>query len=163
MAKAVEGKKAKRLGTVICTRTLTMALDGRTSEVIVQLGRPRTRRIGKHRITSWICPFQISGIGMDEPFYAGGADGFQALMQALIGIRIHLDRTGGSFSGWIDDGYAGFPKFIHERWGLGFVQKCEALLDAEHAKLMDEIEQRKLANPAYLEYVRNRATPQTRH
>ena len=141
-----------------------MELDGKTSEVVIRLGKPRIHRFAKskHRIP-WVCPFQISGIGTEEPFYAEGADGFQALIQALIGIRKYLDRTGGLFSGWIDNGYAGFPKLIHEGWGLDFIQNCEALLDAEHAKRMEEIEQRKLANPAYLEYVRSHATPQTPH
>lgn len=161
MATTIESKESKRLGVAICTRKLTMELDGKTSEVVVQLGRPKMMRRGRSKRAHWVCPFEISGIGMQEPVDAHGADGFQALMQALVGIRSYLDRSGGLFSGWINDGYAGFPKFIHEGWGLGFVQKCEQLLDTEHAKLMDEIERKKLANPAYIDYMRERAESRT--
>ena len=76
---------------VIATRKLReIAPDGRT--VLVRIGKPR-----KVSASEWECAFHISNIGMDEIQFGHGIDGVQALIQAIEGSRVFLEKSGKRF------------------------------------------------------------------
>lgn len=81
------------LGHVICRRRLTAERSGKTIYMYVRLGEPRKRR------GAWECPFHISRIGKGVQV-AYGEDSFQALIMALEGIRVMLDKSETAYS-WL--------------------------------------------------------------
>jgi len=95
------------VGEVIATRTLT--LDG-TTEAKVLIGKPQPFLEGP----SWYCRYQISNVGFDRVWYAGGEDEVQALMLALsmIGAELYCsDEYRAGRLSWDAgrDGDLGFP------------------------------------------------------
>jgi hypothetical protein len=115
------------LGQVICRRRLRLYGGRGRKFALVRLGMPR--RHGR----AWVCNIHISGVGMDEPWIASGADAFQALIVAIATIRGRIDKSGFGFS-WLapERGAHGFPRFIHERWGgIRFRSKLERMVDRE--------------------------------
>ncbi|MCC7364395.1 MAG: hypothetical protein IT303_08475 [Dehalococcoidia bacterium] len=73
---------------IIARRHLELA-DDPTKTVTVLLGRPFA---DPRRDDTWHCPFQIVGIGQEAVHSVEGADGFEAILQALAVIAIHLRR-----------------------------------------------------------------------
>jgi len=59
---------------------------------------------------------------------------------ALKGIRITLDKAGGTWS-WFggEKGYTGFPYFIPDDWGLSFSQRVVQLVKEEENKFVEKI------------------------
>ena len=114
------------LGEVVCTRRLVAKPPAEGRAVLVRIGKPRRQR------RSWICPFHISGIGLDEPALAYGEDAVQALIMALQGIRATLLKTDSQFT-WLggEEGDAGFPMLINGGMDLSFTRQLEALVEAK--------------------------------
>jgi hypothetical protein len=114
------------LGHVICRRRLVSERKGRTVTATVRIGEPRKRQ----RV--WECPFHISHIGSKGIQIAYGEDAFQALIMALEGIRVTLERGEFAWS-WVggptEDN--GFPRFVPQGFGLSFQRRVESLIERE--------------------------------
>ena len=104
--------KTYPLGEVIATRNLALVkADGSRTIVQVRLGKP-TRFPDS---SDCYVPFQITGIGSERVFCAGGIDGFQALQDVMPIISAQLSALGGTCGGelrWEGDetGALGFPE-----------------------------------------------------
>ena len=116
------------LGHVICRRRLRSDQQGKRIYIDVQLGEPRKRR------GSWECPFHISRIGKGLQL-AYGEDPFQALILALEGIRVTLDKNAPGCL-WLDDPGLGngFPRFVPQGFGVDLRQRLETVIDREVVK-----------------------------
>lgn len=71
------------LGTIIATRTLTLA---DTNDVTVTIGKPEKFPDGD----DYYCPYQIIGIGSGKVKYAAGVDAVQALSLTLKKVGTDL-------------------------------------------------------------------------
>jgi hypothetical protein len=73
------------LGTVMAERRMLFEdANGHEREVIVRLGLPAPVPSGLLPFSSYRCPAQIMGLGMDDKVIApGGLDGFEAIYNAL--------------------------------------------------------------------------------
>jgi uncharacterized protein DUF6968 len=58
-------------------------------DVTVSIGMPRRRPKG-----NWECPFLIEGLGKAKIQRVGGVDALQALLLAVEGARVALDKSG---------------------------------------------------------------------
>lgn len=77
------------LGDLIAERQMTFQpRDGQPQEISVRVGRP-TRDASAPRET-WVCPFQIAGIGDGKTRGIFGADAMQALLLAIHTIPVEL-------------------------------------------------------------------------
>ena len=80
-----------KLGTAIAIRQLTQVENSR-KKISVALGRPR--RVGT---TEWVCRFQIRGLDDSSIKNAFGVDALQALLNAVEGSRVCLEKTARPF------------------------------------------------------------------
>lgn len=110
---------------------------GRDSVVTVALRAPSPDPEG-----DWECMYTVNGL--DEPHVdsAKGIDSIQALIMALEGIRIVLERSGESFSWEGGEGEAGFPRFVPMAFGAEFSAELSRTIDHEVAKHAEWLEQR---------------------
>jgi hypothetical protein len=77
------------IGDVIAERRLTYQPGaGAPQDVTVRIGRPVTDKSAPHE--TWICPFQIEGIGSGKTRGLFGADAMQALLLAIHTIPVEL-------------------------------------------------------------------------
>ena len=88
------------IGDVIAERRLTFQpRDGAPQDVTVRVGRPVLDASAPHE--TWICPFQIEGIGSGKTRGIFGADAMQALLLAIHTIPVELAAcirdSGGEF------------------------------------------------------------------
>jgi hypothetical protein len=99
-------------------------------EVVVWLGKPR-----KVSREEWVCPYHVSGTWIKKSQYAHGIDSFQALLLALEGIRVVLEKSGKQLE-WAGGelGDHGFPRFVPTFYGLRFVRRLNRLIDREVAR-----------------------------
>jgi Domain of unknown function (DUF6968) len=113
------------LGHVIARRRLAAERDGKTIYSNVQLGEPRKRR------GAWECPFHISRTSKGVQI-AYGEDAFQALIMALEGIRVTLDKDATAYS-WLGGALAngGFRRFVPQGFGGDLQHKLESLIERE--------------------------------
>ena len=110
----------------LCTRKLRV--EGVEQEVVVCLGKPEQRSERE-----FVCPFQVTGIGNSELQYAHGVDSFQALILALEGIRVTLEKGGQSCT-WIgEEGDHGFPRYVPSFFGLEFSNRLGQIIESEIA------------------------------
>lgn len=86
----------------------------------------------------WACRFQISGLPTDVDERAYGVDGMQALMMALEGIRVHLERSGATLI-WLDGepGVLGMTPSIPFSYGLKVQKHLTKLVDEEIVRLVE--------------------------
>ena len=77
------------LGDVIAERHLTFQPRvGAAQDVTVRIGRPVQDSSAPHE--TWVCPFQIEGIGSGKTRGIFGADAMQALLLAIHTIPVEL-------------------------------------------------------------------------
>jgi hypothetical protein len=77
------------IGDVIAERRLTFQpREGVPLDVTVRIGRPVLHASAPHE--TWICPFQIEGIGSGKTRGIFGADAMQALLLAIHTIPVEL-------------------------------------------------------------------------
>jgi hypothetical protein len=77
------------IGDVIAERRLTFQPhEGAPQDVTVRSGRPVLDESAPHE--TWICPFQIEGIGSGKTRGMFGADAMQALLLAIHTIPVEL-------------------------------------------------------------------------
>jgi hypothetical protein len=84
----------------------------------------------------WECPFALVEAGHEpELDVAYGIDAFQALINALEGVRIALVKTGRPLT-WLDfeRGFTGFTRLIHFTFGLESVREIEALVEETYER-----------------------------
>ncbi|HET6147919.1 MAG TPA: hypothetical protein VFH68_10340 [Polyangia bacterium] len=80
----------------------------------------------------WECPFHI-GLPPDAGIEFGhGIDAFQALIQAIEGIRTRLEQRRRQFT-WRggEPGDAGFPRLVPMFYGRQFAERINKLIDDE--------------------------------
>jgi hypothetical protein len=88
------------IGDVIAERRLTFQPpDGASQDVRVRIGRPVLDTSAAHQ--TWICPFQIDGIGSSKTRGVFGADAMQALLLAIhtipVELAVYIRDSGGQF------------------------------------------------------------------
>ena len=99
------------IGETIATRELYLTEDDGTRRVVmIRLGKPRRFPDS----SDYYVPFQITGIGSERVFCAGGIDAFQALQGLMPVIGAQLSALNASCGGrlrWEGDetGALGFP------------------------------------------------------
>jgi len=77
------------IGDVIAERRLAFQPpEGGPQDVTVRIGRPVLDASAPHE--TWICPFQIEGIGSGKTRGICGADAMQALLLAIHTIPVEL-------------------------------------------------------------------------
>jgi hypothetical protein len=77
------------LGDVIAERRMTFQpRDGGPQEVTVRIGRPILDASAPR--PTWVCPFQITGIGDGETHGLFGIDSMQALLHTVHTIPVEL-------------------------------------------------------------------------
>lgn len=101
--------KIKRisLGDVIAERVLEASKGGRSIKAMVRIGRPVQCFEGP----SYLCPYQIAGIGDDVVRSAAGEDSVQSIDLALkmLGSELYLRYKEFTFT-WLGQSDIGFPK-----------------------------------------------------
>jgi len=124
----------------IVTRKISR-LDSEGKPVLVRVGKPR-----KVSVSEWECAFHISNIGMDEINYGLGIDGLQALIQAIEGVRVFLEKSGYEFS-WDggEEGDTGIPRYVPTFYGKNFTEHLYKLIDSE-IELFAQSAERKYAS-----------------
>jgi hypothetical protein len=98
--------------------------------------------IPQHDANKWTSRLSISGLEKDISVNASGIDGMQALINALVGARRYLNESGHTFE------YAGgvpghgFPRMLIDATGDGFLERLEAIIDAEELRHLAELKER---------------------
>ena len=115
------------LGPVIARRTLTEQSDTRR-KIIASIGLPRRDRLSNR---DWECPFLIEGIDNSEVQLAFGVDALQALIQAIEGVRVALEKTGHNFF-WLDQEQGvGIPFYVPMFQGKRFEERIRLAIERE--------------------------------
>jgi hypothetical protein len=95
------------LGEIIATRNLDLIRpDGSPLPVVVHIGKPR-QFPGS---TDYFAPYQITGAGREEVWYAGGVDSVQSLQLVMGMINAELTDLKSKLSGelrWVGDDAGG--------------------------------------------------------
>jgi hypothetical protein len=121
------------------TNTLTSRrlIDDEGSEVTVSLSVPYT---GPNDV--WTCDITIHGL--EEPITRSiyGIDGFQALYNALNVISIEFREITRSltYAGGVQG--PGFYRVLTDPYGLDYLERIHAAVDAEDARFREEIKDR---------------------
>lgn len=106
------------LGEIIATRKLVFTRgDGVESDVVVNLGNPVPDP--NDPSTTWICPFQILGIGNERTNAIFGVDSLQALILALHILPTELAWLARNENGTFDS----------REQDLGLSNACKTHLD----------------------------------
>lgn len=92
---------------------------------------------------NWRCPFIIEGLGDDTIHYGKSIDSMAALQNALLGIRLLLERTGIPLR-WegFNENITGFPRDVPWDFGLAFYRKIEQMIEVEQQALFKANEER---------------------
>ena len=125
---------------VVATRKLReIAPAGKT--VVVRIGKPR-----KVSDAEWECAFHISNIGMNETQFGHGMDGVQALIQAIEGSRVFLEKSGKRFL-WEggEEGETGIPRYVPMFYGKDFTEHLHKLIDSEMTRFAKAAERQHVA------------------
>lgn len=118
-----------RLSNPVAERRLTVTgAPGAT--VVVILGKPRRAPGQDYR-----CSFRIEGLGDNLRQFAYGADSLQALLMAVEGARVTLERSGLQLA-WLggEPGDTGIPRMVPGLYGRAFAQSIEHHIDQEVEK-----------------------------
>lgn len=99
------------------------ALESANGKFEIAIGQPE-----KVLDDEWRCAYRVA----DETSYAHGLDGFQALLMALTGVRMALDKMGSQLK-WRGGkaGDHGVPRLVPHAFGVAFSRRIEELIDAE--------------------------------
>lgn len=125
------------ISNVIATRKLRENVpNGKT--VLVLIGKPR-----KVSAIEWECAFHISNIGMHEIQFGHGIDGVQALIHAIEGSRVFLEKSGKRFS-WDGEGEGetGIPRYVPMFYGKDFTDHLHKVINSEMERFAQLAEKR---------------------
>lgn len=113
------------LGRPIAERALVHGRKKR--QLTVRIGAPK-----RAEDVDWVCPYQIAGLRDSRVDAAYGVDALQALMMALEGIRVRLEKAGGGCT-WVggEEGDAGFPRLVPSYFGAAFATRINQQIDRE--------------------------------
>jgi hypothetical protein len=105
----------KAPGQVLAIRTLEIVGHGSADAALVtiKLYRP----LPMERGTSWLCHYEILGIGDEELRYGAGSDPIQAILLTLTNIGAYVYGSDEAKAGklrWSGDENLGFPVFFPE-------------------------------------------------
>ncbi len=81
----------------------------------------------------WECPFLIEGLGKPQIQNIGGADALQALLLAIEGVRVALEKTGDRYI-WLDidpEFGSGIPGYIPTDYGRQFEARINLVIERE--------------------------------
>lgn len=120
-----------KLGQVIARRILTEYTGDLIRKVAVSIGAPRPHPKG-----DWVCPFLIEGREESQVEGSFGVDALQALLLAVEGIRVTLDRTGSRFE-WLDPSGAWIPRLVPTGQGKRFENRVNEFIERETAAMWD--------------------------
>jgi len=110
---------------VVARRVLTESGLGKR-KVTISIGAPR-----RHPQVDWECPFLIDGIGDSRVQKAGGVDALQALLMAIEGVRVTLERTGRRLV-WLDPEVGpDIPRYIPTVYGRHFEHRINLVIERE--------------------------------
>jgi hypothetical protein len=120
------GNMVTNLRNVIATRKLINTSSDR-KQVFIRIAKPR-----KVSATEWECAYHISDIGMDEIGFGHGIDSLQALIHAIEGVRVILEKSKNNFSweGGEDDDPC-IPRYVPMFYGKNFTERISKLIDSE--------------------------------
>jgi hypothetical protein len=128
-----KNKRQPELGRVIARRVLEARKPEMIRRVTVSIGAPR-----RHPKGDWECPYRIEGLGESKVSASGGVDSLQALILAIEGIRVTLERTGDRFV-WLDEAFgAGIPSYIPTHYGPRFESRISQVLEREAQRYWTE-------------------------
>ena len=113
--------------------------DGKT--VLVQIGKPR-----KDSVAPWKCAFYITNVGMSEIQFGYGEDSLQALIHAIEGTRVFLEKSGKRFT-WEfgEEGDTGIPRYVPMFYGKDFTEHLHKMIDSEILRFAKEAERQHVA------------------
>jgi len=96
----------------------------------------------------------IKGLGRPQIHSARGVDSLQALLLAVEGVRVTLDKTGSRFT-WLetdpDKAGSGIPRFIPTRQGPRFEARVHLAIERESKRYFQRILDSRKANIAAFE------------
>jgi len=115
----------------IATRRL-IRRGTRSGFATVKLWAPRERRKGE-----WSCRFFVTAVGMKDSKEVYGADAIQALQNAMLGIRIVLDKGGRSLTWAGRPARYTFPRTVEWVFGARLTRKLETVLARESQRFLD--------------------------
>lgn len=115
----------KQICNVIATRKLCELTSDK--QIVIQIGIPR-----KVSENEWECAFFVTNIEMHEIQFGYGIDGLQALIQAIEGTRVFLERCGKEVL-WegSEEGETGIPRYVPMFYGKMFTEYIGKLIDSE--------------------------------
>jgi hypothetical protein len=138
--------KKQGLGQVIARRVLTQ-MGPELRQVAIAIGRPR-----RHPEGDWECPFMIEGLN-EQGYYhtAGGVDALQALLMAVEGVRVSLERTGRRFF-WLDrEAGPDIPRYLPTQYGPRFEARLNRMIEQQAKRFWETRLKSRKANLAELE------------
>ncbi|MFZ1085225.1 MAG: hypothetical protein WAN35_09695 [Terracidiphilus sp.] len=98
---------------IIAERILTVKIEDRSFNVIVQFGKPLPHSKG-----DWCCSYRIKGLGDDIYFCAWGIDAVQALQLAMFAVGATLNTYKKKMElTFLDENHLGFPSNLIEATG----------------------------------------------
>lgn len=80
----------------------------------------------------WECSYELVGLKASKPQTVCGFDGLQALLMAIEGARIAIEKSAEPLT-WADvePSYHSLPHFVPTAFGLAFAKRIAALIDKE--------------------------------
>lgn len=145
MRKAREKSEPHR---VIASRVLN-EIGGSLREISVSIEKPQRTPRG-----NWQCRFLIKGLGRPQTHSLGGGDSLQALLLAVEGARVTLDKTGSRFT-WLetDPEKAGtaIPRYVPMLRGPHFEARVNLAIERESKRDFQRILKTRKANIAAFE------------
>jgi hypothetical protein len=80
----------------------------------------------------WECAFYLTNIGMTEIQFGHGIDSVQALIQAIEGARVFLEKSGKELI-WEGGkkGETGIPRYVPAIYGKNFTEHLYRIIDCE--------------------------------
>jgi hypothetical protein len=137
----------RKVGRIIARRELIEI--GSNSAVVVSIGTPR-----RHPKGQWECWFSVERLGKRDVHRVGGADALQALLIAVEGARVALDKTGRRFS-WLeydpDKAGSGIPRYVPTMYGPLVEAHINIAIERESKRYYQRILNGRKANIAAFE------------
>lgn len=116
------------IGVVVASRVITLR-NSRAQKITISIGRPR-----RSLPSSWQCSYLIKGMGAPIIGRAGGVDALQALLMAIEGVRVTLERTGHRFV-WLDpENGLGIPFLVPLVHGKSVEDRVREVIDQARAE-----------------------------
>lgn len=102
---------------------------GRGKSITLMLGKPKKEING-----DWKCSFLITGLGTPKVQFGYGVDSMQALLMAIEGMRVTLERSGERIAWAGVDDSSGLPRPLPTYFGSAFAKKVGRMIDNEIEK-----------------------------